>query len=782
MNHGHFFRLNPFLSKVEDGICIFDYTDLMAYPGRSKDNLMSPKFPISVSITENAVRFHLHYSAYKVVKKLAQLQRHEEEHVGEQAGEGEDEDAVEIASIGTEHAEDEVNLQPKYYFDLNDALSGKNQQGDVILRHMEEVIMDLPFTNDSTKNLSSTIQLIYNSQFPYIENTTSYGGRFLEQKIKACYAVSETKVSTSFSTLWLMDIVSDGRIQLLDEKGHVVKFLRKLLLDFMFDLKHSNVFQNSIYYQQMYSGLMSDFYFSALMHKCEYYYYRILTRKAIVAAKIEKEDISNETRQSITTLYAKELFQAESLWMEDIMSPQAEAFFAKNYPNDYYYFKGFEKRIKNANLGTNQFELWPSWFAEPEEEMKRVCFKTEEKNDVPHICNADTLVELLQLEKKEKGENSNFEKIVTELLALRNQYREKASKWFLKRYDFNDVLHLHFFKGANTICVILLILALSWIIYEQTSFSWFEKIPTWLKISIVVVALFFVIIRVVLRFRKTLRQAENKEWGELVTARNWIAIKRCFFQSICIILMLMVCFFILRKAWWPFLFSLLLLLFWAFCGSYIFNLPKSDFVAKLHLLLPRAVASITLAWFTLSAGFDLYASFFDSTPSWRHAILISVVVFLFIMYEINRITPSIPTWKKVLRSLESLIISYTISLIVGFFIIDFLGAKYMERSDILDGFYTEYVNDSESGGVKMMGLSKPDTTIMRGKVKNLVSIYHVKDNKDYSPIASIIEPFDDGLQFFVLPNFLIMFSFIAMFIGIFIQLIILGDNRQITEF
>ena len=151
------------------------------------------------------------------------------------------------------------------------------------------------------------------------------------------------------------------------------------------------------------------------------------------------------------------------------------------------------------------------------------------------------------------------------------------------------------------------------------------------------------------------------------------------------------------------------------------------------------------------------------------------------MYEINRITPSIPTWKKVLRSLESLIISYTISLIVGFFIIDFLGAKYLERSDVLNTYYTEYVNNPNNGGLIMEKVTEDITTIS-GKVYNLVNVCHLKDNNEKLPVAVVWKPFEKGLQFFILPNFLIMFSFIAMFIGIFIQLIILGDSRQITEF
>ena len=47
------------------------------------------------------------------------------------------------------------------------------------------------------------------------------------------------------------------------------------------------------------------------------------------------------------------------------------------------------------------------------------------------------------------------------------------------------------------------------------------------------------------------------------------------------------------------------------------------------------------------------------------------------------------------------------------------------------------------------------------------------------PVAAKIKFW--GLEIFILRDFLVMFAFIAMFTGIFIQLIIFGDNKQMTE-
>ena len=64
----------------------------------------------------------------------------------------------------------------------------------------------------------------------------------------------------SYSSLWLMDLIKgEGKDQYVDvfekgigiEKGDndrdIVGFLRKLILDFMFDLKHSDIFQSLLY-------------------------------------------------------------------------------------------------------------------------------------------------------------------------------------------------------------------------------------------------------------------------------------------------------------------------------------------------------------------------------------------------------------------------------------------------------------------------------------------------------------------------------------------------------
>ena len=787
MNYGKFFRLNRSLSKIEEGIAIYDYVDLPAYFTPSVENHLSPKYPISVNITPTSVRFRLHYCALK-----------------------------------TEGQKEDFENYTYYTYDSGDLIietEDKYKSGDDIkVAHMEEVILELPFIENATSILSDIIKDVYITNFPQmIGGSTSTGGRYLEQLIHKRYPKSSewksierlekdgdieallygtlreaSDDSPSYSTLWLMDLIMDvegekdkKRIDLYNKKdGSVVAFLRKLLLDFMFDLKHSDVFQNSSCYQKMYSGLMSDFFFSALMHKCEYYY----CRKLLCESLINLTDLFND-KEKIALLYGEKLFKAETLWLKDIMSPIAESIF----------FRSFErKKLYNDILENHKFQRWPSWFADPEEEMRRICFKTEDAEGGLHICSADTVVECLNLEK------SNNESI-KRMVMSRNDNRRRISQWFLKRYDFNDLFHLHFFENANNIIFTSVLVALM---------SFFgiklEHYSTNIVIGISVISVFVGCILLGCWLGETYSKYECPKWNLLAMARFRLVWKRLVNNMICFIsLFFVILSLIYGKSVISFIFVLGFIAFAQF--GYKLGLPPVDIISYLHLTFPRLVAAITAAWFAMSMGFDIYVSFFDQLPQWNTAFVISIVVFGFIMYEINRIMPTCGSLRKIYRSVEFLIISYCVSLLVGVVVINFVGEKYLERGGTLETFFEQYVDYEGYGG--LMNDTKPAKTpgiqmknmndsirflvqkflekteiseadFERSRANDLTNVYHSTEKKIKTSPYSIVEkvPWGEaqGQSFFLMRDFLIMFSFIAMFWGIFISMIFTGE-KQMTE-
>ena len=706
MNYGKFFRLNKNLSRIEEGFAVYDYTDLPAYFARSLDNLMSPKYPVSMTVMADSVVFKLHYSAFK------------------------------IAETPDEPANFADSKRNQYLYDIEIIEKLNNGGGNLInadattkIVHMEETILELPYTDTVGRNLSDTIRGIYNTYFPLIDTqkNDSSGGRFLHDLIRKRYLEENTEEekdkhnnfyrslrrisdgTPSYSTLWLMGLVKGEKDKVryvrTDKKGNIVGFLRKLLLDFMFDLKHSDVFQNSSQFQKMYSGLMSNFYFSALMHKCEYYYYRKQIRQAIGTGSLSAID-----KKRITKLYAEELFRAEDLWVKDIMSPHAEEYFE-------YYNNSSHKYIREI---TEEYDFyrWPSWFAEPEEEMRRVCFTMREKNEKKewHICNSDVLVSLLDI-----GENNIENKSVeTNMVELRNKNKSLISQWFLKRYDFNDVYHLHLYKHAN-ITLFLALGCLFILLFAGISI----KVILLLVLGVVS---FVSLLRLInlnnrnsankpplpkersLIVRKKIARSANIAFASLAIVLMGIfwkecvdtilamynkataALPHCFIVLACIMVMAVL------YALFPEL-KVCLHKLWRWCRAFPsrFEPRLLNMMSNLHLLLPRLIASIVAAWLTMTMGFDLILSFFSEKPSIPTISVLVMILLVFVMYEVNRVTPRSNAWMKLYRSVELIFLSYAISLIIGLVVINFLGEKFLERGGFVgDGeFYTQYIDNSK---------------------------------------------------------------------------------------
>ena len=157
-------------------------------------------------------------------------------------------------------------------------------------------------------------------------------------------------------------------------------------------------------------------------------------------------------------------------------------------------------------------------------------------------------------------------------------------------------------------------------------------------------------------------------------------------------------------------------------------------VNNIHLALPRLVASITTAWIMLVIGNDI----FQERLSWPIWIIIVFIVFTFILYENNKTLPNIETKLKIWRAIELMLISYSMSLVIGIFAMDVLGKSMSEDN---------------------MCFCKAHP----------------------SPVSFpwvFLEKYD-SLTLTVFPEYLIPFSFLAMFIGVFIQMIF--EEKNITE-
>lgn len=652
MNYGRYFKLNQVVSKVVDGVTVYDYTDLPAFFGPSKDTPQTPKYPVSVVITADAVRFRLHYSSYKYGPEEGNASR-----------------TVYRLNMGDvlNHCNSHYHLRRDQRHWQSRLQSRRGKISVLTTVHVEEVILELPFVD--THLLAENIRDVYDTPFPMSEK---YGGRYFHQLLRRrysgekCPSEVETEMYSglrvkacgmlSYSQLECMGVKDEA----IYEGEEVKRFLRKLLLDFMFDLRHSDIFQLNPHYRQMLSGLMGDYYFASLLHKCEYYYQRELVNKQWKEESgkwKEERGKRNEksgkrkvcggervvcsgehsgssathyplsTTHSFASLYCKDYFRAEDHWMHDIMDPRAEEVYKPADEDE-------------------------TWFGYPEEEMQALCFEKE---------GADALITTLDLRNRKKA----WPAAIATMVKTHDHNRESASRWFLRRYDFKDVFRLHL---SDDISIKRSVFALMMLVCLTFSFPVVPvEVPVVLTLAAVVGLL-------VVAVRNMHRRHER----------------------------------------------------------------KGHIVASLHLVMPRLVAAIATAWITLALCYELVIAVYKMPPSWVVIGIVLVVMTVFSLYKINLFVPNASVKSKLGRMGLFLLLSYFISIVIGFVMVACVG----------EPFLMEYLQGEG------------------------YCIGHAKQMIDS-------EGFRHGMVI-VFRGLTITFSFVAMFIGVFIQMIV-GEEKQMTE-
>ncbi len=722
MNHGYFFTLDIEKSRLDENLAVFNYSDLPAYLGNPHKG--TPQYPISIIITNTSVRCILHYCVYK-------CHTHVEEYPG-----------LETICID----------KPYYLHQLPLGHTVVNGAKPTEIFEIEEEIFELPFVNDNSR-LTSVVKNLYCTKFPLKRDSTSakkYDLNYIDYLITSRYSrcgvddaqdveklhkacekfrnIDCTKQCYSSLKVWGLkeeESKDEEKLYDLETEGKLDKFLRKVLLDFLFDVKHSDVFQNSGNFKTMQEGLEANFFVSAIIKKSEFYYQRNLVNR-------NKESKNYQ-------IYAEYFDKAEHAWVDCIRDPQAEKHF--RYIPDWYQLQE-DKKNTVCKVIKNEFDKvcqanYPrfivrkdSWFTDPEEEMQRIVFalKTDktienEKGKCIHepVCEINNSYEFA----KKKGTESDFKDL---------RIREKQiSQWMYKRYDFADALRMAFSPiGKQWAAWVNWIIVL---LFLGISFAFLIR-PDWVK-----------------------------DHFHLFT---YAAVITLLFVSVSFVIKL---------------------------GRFIFAKGPRANTFHLHLILPRLIASIAAAWMTITFSEDLFKIFFDQHWSWSSILIISVVVLFFVYFEVDKIIPYSTKWTKLCRSSELVLLSFVISLAVGICAINFTGERLIERSGILSDFYMQqleaedfdYEDDFVQIGEKVYRFDtlSIDEDYIKGKenyelIPHLSTTVRNEESSSHS-IASKVDINIMGIDYpiFILWDFLIQFAFVAMFIGIFIQMIF--EEKNITE-
>lgn len=207
---------------------------------------------------------------------------------------------------------------------------------------------------------------------------------------------------------------------------NITLFYRELLLDFLFDVYHSNVFENSPVFTTIKQHLEEIPFIQAIKRKAEFYY-------QVENIKTEIDDKKLITFDTTNSYYIVSLIKAQKNWLEML---QAE---------DSYQFINEENR----------------WFDDVETEVRKVL----KKQVIQKLSVSKNQASIVHSNEKE----SSFEQLVN--------HKEISSQWFIKRNNIIDAwksafdtyklnISIDFFKLLGTVIPLAFLLEIINIIFN----------------------------------------------------------------------------------------------------------------------------------------------------------------------------------------------------------------------------------------------------------------------------------------------------------------------------
>lgn len=371
MNYGRFFVLDYTASDIVNGITVFNYRGVKhrKVDGRCECAADTPKYPIYLSFTTEGVFFYLHYAIL---------------------------------------AEDGLRII-----------------------HQNSPILSLPVSSnfDIRDNLTKNLNDIYCVVFPF----NGDGDFFYELAAENVASPEDRKKGITYSSLEIFGI--QYRKPAGVKNPPMVGFLRKLFLDFLYDLEHTDVFENSALCEEVSIKLHENFLFRAIANKAEYYYQR--KQQNWISAK----DYPWEKAER-DLFYADYFSRAEQVWVETIADARASRCFYES-----------------------------EWFDSVETEMDRIYLpgtasgrrdeygENEREKRLSKSCNNFLGSFELQQDGTEKSK-----KLQSSLGAVKKRVRDtakSASNWYIQKYSFSGTLKIWY--GANYLVggLLLLLFALT---------------------------------------------------------------------------------------------------------------------------------------------------------------------------------------------------------------------------------------------------------------------------------------------------------------------------------
>lgn len=386
MNYGRYFSLDVNASQLVNGLAVFNYRGFKNRIVKIANNNGREKYPIYVTFSQEGVSFNIH------------------------------------------------NIEESISEDIGWAT-----------QHTNSLILSLPTSSNLNikDSLTQNVINIFRNKFPH----NSAENRLYD------YAASSIKNSEldgkgiTYSSLEVFGIVYD-KPQVI-ERPPIVGMLRKLFLDFLYDLEHTNVFKNAYNFESLYIALNENFLFKAIRDKAEYYY----QRKMVSVPQAEYETAFDVADKEI--FMADSYVDAEKRWVETIADPRSEGI----------------------------FHMAEGWFLSAEKEMNAVyesdilSFYKEGKRVEPKsnykTFRCTDFVKRIKYSKSEETTSVEYnKKCIEDFKSTIVDTAKRASKWYIHKYSFSGTLRIWYGKSywAKTVifvtAIVILLLSIavpSWI-------------------------------------------------------------------------------------------------------------------------------------------------------------------------------------------------------------------------------------------------------------------------------------------------------------------------------
>jgi hypothetical protein len=245
-----------------------------------------------------------------------------------------------------------------------------------IKKHLHNTILSLPLSDniDVKDGLTGALVEGYETNFPTKEEGES---NYLFKLLASTIENHDSEKENGYSALKEFNANIEELKKILNDIPSS-RFIQKLILDFIFDLEHTRVFQSSPYYENISIKLKANYFFNALAAKANFYYQ---------AKNLSEFKPTPEQTWSIDTEY---YLKSELEWTKQIRNTKSE-----------------------ENFNGHQDE----WFEDPINEMKAVYY-------VRKKLNIDD-----QLKIAKTGEKKN------KLIEQYKANRKLSDKWRIAHYD-----------------------------------------------------------------------------------------------------------------------------------------------------------------------------------------------------------------------------------------------------------------------------------------------------------------------------------------------------------